>query len=106
MLAGLLVAPLESCDHNSQFLSSCGSCLTLTQHLIHLSNGVEYSSCTSAGVRKVVSWCRKEILDPLAFGGEARVQQILKSSRRNINCFQEIAEKMAARGHLRTAEEY
>lgn len=51
-----------------------------------------------AGVRDG-SWRRKEILDLLALWGDAKVQQVLKSSSQNINCFEETAEQMAARGH-------
>lgn len=36
-------------------------------------------------------WCRKEILDLLALWGDARVQQVLKTIRRNRDCFQETA---------------
>lgn len=51
------------------------------------------------------SWRQKEILDLLAFWSDAKVQQILKSSHTNNDCFEEIAEQVTARGRMRSATE-
>lgn len=65
------------------------------------------SSCSVklAGVCGI-SYHWKEILDLLAFWGDAKVEQILKSNCQNIDCFEEIANQLAAKGHLHSAKKY
>uniref|UniRef100_A0A8D2IR45 RING-type domain-containing protein n=1 Tax=Varanus komodoensis TaxID=61221 RepID=A0A8D2IR45_VARKO len=52
-----------------------------------------------------VSWRHKETLDLLDIWGEQKIQDQLRSSHRNIDFFEYIAQEMAARGHRRTAVE-
>ncbi|KAM6472635.1 uncharacterized protein PHA67_005744 isoform 1-T3 [Liasis olivaceus] len=52
-----------------------------------------------------VSWRHKETLDLLEIWGEQKIQDQLRSSHRNIDFFEYIAQEMAARGHRRTAVE-
>ncbi|XP_054839890.1 myb/SANT-like DNA-binding domain-containing protein 7 [Eublepharis macularius] len=62
------------------------------------------SHAKSIGVRGS-SWREKEILDLLSCWGEEKIQEALKSSHRNFDCFMRVAEQMALRGHKRSALE-
>lgn len=97
----ILPAPLGSHFSHS-------NCIFPTQ--LGSSNGIDFSSmCEIWRVWHLM--VLQEILNLLALGGRGmrtghtRVLQVLRSSRRNIDYFQEITEQMAVRGHIRTAME-
>lgn len=52
-----------------------------------------------------VSWKHKEVLDLLALWADAKVQDVLKSSYWNMDCFEDIANTIPCRGYPRTAIE-
>ncbi|XP_032997517.1 uncharacterized protein LOC117042136 [Lacerta agilis] len=52
-----------------------------------------------------VSWRLQETLNLLDIWGEQKIQDQLRNSHQNIDFFEYIAQKMAARGHRRTALE-
>ncbi|KAL8186163.1 UNVERIFIED_CONTAM: hypothetical protein K2H54_065597 [Gekko kuhli] len=57
-----------------------------------------------AGVRGA-SWHHRETLELLALWGEAKVQQELSSSTRNIEVYRDISSGLVAKGFRRSAEE-
>ncbi|XP_054841816.1 uncharacterized protein LOC129333901 [Eublepharis macularius] len=54
---------------------------------------------------RTATWREREIIDLLDLWGEDKIQEALRRSHRNIDCFRKIANQMAARGHKRSALE-
>uniref|UniRef100_A0A8D0E626 SCAN box domain-containing protein n=1 Tax=Salvator merianae TaxID=96440 RepID=A0A8D0E626_SALMN len=52
-----------------------------------------------------ISWRHEEIIDLLNIWGREKMQEQLRMSHRNFDCFIAIAREMRRRGHNRTAEE-
>lgn len=90
----------ELCPTPTARTSTTSNCVQSKPSAQHPNHGQHMASGSRkpAGVRGM-SWQKKETLDLLKLLGDRKVQQMLKNSRRNLDCFKDIAEEMAAKGH-------